>query len=77
MFRDNDAAIRDAISADFGNRAQQETLLFEQFTSIDGIGYARRRLRRWMRTERRSVAWWSLPGSARLMRQPLGAVGII
>ena len=39
--------------------------------------YARRRLRRWMRTERRSVAWWSLPGSARLMRQPLGVVGII
>ncbi len=77
MLHDNDAAIRDAISADFGNRAQQETLLFELFTSIDGIAYARRRLRRWMRTERRSVAWWSLPGSARLMRQPLGAVGII
>ncbi len=77
MLRDNAAAIRDAISADFGIRAQQETLLFEQFTSVDGIGHARRRLRRWMRTERRSVAWWSLPGSARLMRQPLGAVGII
>ena len=77
MLKQNDGAIRDAIMADFGVRAQQETLLFELFTSIDGIGYARRRLRRWMRTERRSVAWWSLPGSARLMRQPLGAVGII
>ncbi len=77
MLRDNDAAIRDAISADFGIRAQQETLLLEQFTGDDGIKYALRHLRRWMRTERRSVAWWSLPGSARLMRQPLGAVGII
>ncbi|MFZ2507331.1 MAG: coniferyl aldehyde dehydrogenase [Steroidobacteraceae bacterium] len=77
MLRANDAAIRDAIGADFGSRAHQETLFFELFTSVDGIGYARRRLRRWMRTERRSVAWWSLPGSARLMRQPLGAIGII
>jgi aldehyde dehydrogenase (NAD+)/coniferyl-aldehyde dehydrogenase len=77
MLRESDAAIRNAISADFGIRAQQETLLLEQFTGDDGIGYALRHLRRWMRTERRSVAWWSLPGSARLMRQPLGAVGII
>jgi len=77
VLRSNDAAIRDAISADFGNRAQQETLLFEQFTSVDGIAYARRHLRKWMRTERRSVAWWSLPGRARLMRQPLGVAGII
>ena len=77
MLRDNDAAIHDAISADFGNRARQETLLLEQFTSVEGIRHARRHLRRWMRTERRSVAWWSLPGSARLMRQPLGAIGII
>ena len=73
----NDTAIRDAISADFGNRAHQETLLFEQFISIQGIDYARRRLRRWMRTERRSVSWWSLPGRARLVRQPLGVVGIV
>jgi len=77
LLRRNDAGIRDAISADFGNRAQQETLLFEQFTSIEGIDHARSRLRRWMRSERRSVSWWSLPGRARLMRQPLGVVGII
>jgi aldehyde dehydrogenase (NAD+)/coniferyl-aldehyde dehydrogenase len=30
-----------------------------------------------MRVERRAVAWWSLPGRARLMRQPLGVIGII
>ncbi|MGH8721866.1 MAG: aldehyde dehydrogenase family protein, partial [Burkholderiales bacterium] len=42
-----------------------------------GISHARRRLRRWMRAERRPVAWWSLPGRARLLRQPIGVVGII
>ncbi len=77
LLRGHEQRICDAISADFGNRAHQETLLFEQFTSVEGIDHARRRLRRWMRTERRSVSWWSLPGRARLMRQPLGVVGII
>ncbi len=77
MLRDHSESIRDAIAADFGMRASQETQLLELFTSLEGISHARRRLRRWMRSERRGVAWWSLPGRARLMRQPLGVVGII
>jgi aldehyde dehydrogenase (NAD+)/coniferyl-aldehyde dehydrogenase len=77
MLRRNAAGIRDAIAADFGMRAAEETQLLEQFTSLEGIAHARRHLRAWMRPERRSVAWWSLPGSARLLRQPLGVVGII
>ncbi len=77
MLRKNAAGIRDAISADFGMRSAEETELLEQFTSLEGIAHARRNLRGWMRAERRPVAWWSLPGSARLLRQPLGVVGII
>jgi coniferyl-aldehyde dehydrogenase len=77
MLREHSAGIRDAISADFGLRAGEETELLEVFTSLEGIAHARRHLRRWMRTERRAVAWWSLPGRARLMRQPLGVIGII
>lgn len=77
MLRDHAAGIRDAISADFGTRAAEETELLEQFTSLAGISHARRRLRRWMRAEKRPVAWWSLPGRALLLRQPLGVVGII
>jgi aldehyde dehydrogenase (NAD+)/coniferyl-aldehyde dehydrogenase len=77
MLRRNAAGIRDAIAADFGMRAAEETELLEQFTSLEGIAHARRNLGAWMRAERRSVAWWSLPGGARLLRQPLGVVGII
>jgi hypothetical protein len=77
MLREHADGIRDAIAADFGMRASQETLLLEQFTSLEGIAHSRRHLRSWMRTERRHVAWWSLPGRARLMRQPLGVIGII
>jgi coniferyl-aldehyde dehydrogenase len=77
MLREHSSGIRDAISADFGQRAGEETELLEVFTSLEGIAHARRHLRRWMRAEHRPAAWWSLPGRARLMRQPLGVVGII
>jgi coniferyl-aldehyde dehydrogenase len=77
MLRENAESIRDAIAADFGVRARQETELLDLFTSLESISHARRHLRGWMRSERRRVAWWSLPGRARLLRQPLGAVGII
>jgi aldehyde dehydrogenase (NAD+)/coniferyl-aldehyde dehydrogenase len=77
MLREHGAGIRDAISADFGQRAGEETELLEAFTSLEGIAHARRHLRRWMRVERRPVAWWSRPGRAELMRQPLGVIGII
>jgi len=77
MLREHADPIRDAISADFGQRAHEETQLLELFTSLEGIAHARRHLRRWMRAEHRRVAWWSLPGRARLLRQPLGVIGII
>jgi len=75
--RENEQAIREAISADFGHRAHEETLLLEQFVSSEGLRHARRHLRAWLRPERRRVAWWSLPGRARVLYQPLGVVGVI
>lgn len=74
---DNADGICDAINADFGMRSREETRLLELFPSLEGIRFARGLLRRWMRPERRAAAWWSLPGRARLLRQPLGVIGII
>jgi acyl-CoA reductase-like NAD-dependent aldehyde dehydrogenase len=51
--------------------------LFEQFVGIEGIRHARSHLGRWMRPQRRSVAWWSLPGRAQIRYQPLGVIGVI
>ena len=75
--RRHEAEITEAISGDFGHRSPEETLLFEQFICIEGIRHARARLRKWMRPTRRSVAWWSLPGRARIRFQPKGVVGVI
>ena len=45
---DNASAIADAISADFGHRAFEESMMAELFTSVDGIRDARKRLRKWI-----------------------------
>ena len=42
------AAVADAISADFGHRSRQETDLAEIFLVLSGIRHARRHLGQWM-----------------------------
>ena len=66
-----------AISADFGHRSAHETRLLEIFTSIEGLRHARRHVAGWMRAQRRAVSLWFQPGSAAVLPQPLGVVGII
>jgi coniferyl-aldehyde dehydrogenase len=66
-----------ALDADFGHRAAQETLLYELGVVIASINYLQRNLARWMRPERRRVAMTFLPGSVRVIHQPLGVIGII
>lgn len=73
----NQQALVEAISADFGNRSTDETLLAEIMPSLHGIRYARRHLRGWMKPSRRRVGLAFQPASARVIYQPLGVVGII
>lgn len=66
-----------AISADFGNRSRQETELAEMFVVLAGIRYARRKLKKWMRPRKPSTALHFRPGYVRVLRQPLGVIGIV
>jgi coniferyl-aldehyde dehydrogenase len=70
-------AVADAISRDFGNRSRHETLIAEVFVTLNGIKYVKTHLRDWMKAEMRNVEWTFLPGSAEVVYQPLGVVGII
>ena len=74
---DNATAIADAISADFGHRAFEESMMAELFTTVDGIRDARRRLRKWMRPQRRHVSVLFATGSNRVIPQPKGVVGVV
>ncbi len=53
LVRDNEAAIIAAISADFGNRSEFDTKLAEIFFVIDSAHDAAKRLKWWMRPQRR------------------------
>jgi len=77
LMHDNRDAIADAIAADFGRRAPEETAILEIFPSLSGIHHALRHGRRWMRPRRRWANFWFLPARTEILPQPLGVVGII
>ena len=77
MTGDNVEAVCAAISADFGNRAKQETLLADIYTVQSGVAHARRHVRSWMKPRRVATALTMRPGHNRLLPQPLGVVGVV
>ena len=66
-----------AISQDFGHRASQETLLADVFTVQSAARHAMRHLRGWMKPRRVPTAMHFWPASNRLLRQPVGVVGVV
>ena len=73
----NEARLAAAISADFGGRPEQITRLAETMQVIGAIHHARRHLGRWMRMRRLPTAMKFWPARNRLLRQPLGVIGIV
>jgi len=66
-----------AISADFGCRSADESLLADILTTVMCIDHALKHLRDWMQPQSRSVSLIFQPAKARIMYQPLGVVGIM
>lgn len=77
MLLDNMDAWIAALNADFGNRAADETKLAELLTSVEGIKYHAKHLRKWMKPSKRKVGAAQWPGKVWVEYQPLGVVGII
>jgi coniferyl-aldehyde dehydrogenase len=77
LVEDNEAAIEDAIDADFGGRPRAETQIAEVFPSLNEIKGALRRGRGWMRPRGAGVSIWFLPARAHIQPRPLGVVGIV
>ncbi len=76
--RENEAALCEAISADYGHRSRHETLLAEVFPAVDGIDHVIKHLRGWMKPQRRAVDLRNFLGARnRVVPQPLGLVGVI
>ena len=76
LLKHQDALIA-AINSDFGRRSADETKLAEILPSVEGIKYASKHIRRWMKPSKRKVGMAFQPGKAQVVYQPLGVVGII
>src|SRR5690554_1402143 len=77
VLRENIDAIVESLNTDFGGRSADETKIAEILTSLEGIKYYRKRIKKWMQPERRSLGLMGFPGEATVIHQPLGVVGII
>ncbi|NND29344.1 MAG: coniferyl aldehyde dehydrogenase, partial [Myxococcales bacterium] len=62
---------------DFGHRCAEESKILEIFPVIDGLRHTRKKLRKWMKPQRRPISWLFATGSNRLIPQPKGVVGIV
>lgn len=70
-------AIVAAIRADFGNRAEHETLLAEVWPALTAIRHVRENLSQWMKPRRVATPLEFRPARAEIIYQPVGVVGII
>lgn len=77
LLLDNQEAICDAISSDFGYRSPSESKFAEIMSCVGDIKYTIGKVGKWMKSERRSVGMQFMPASNRVMYQPLGVIGII
>ncbi|MEP7083378.1 MAG: coniferyl aldehyde dehydrogenase [Betaproteobacteria bacterium] len=77
LLHDHQGEVCAAIASDFGHRSPQETQLLELFPSLEAVRHALRHGASWMRAERRATSLWFLPGTSKVVYQPLGVVGII
>jgi coniferyl-aldehyde dehydrogenase len=77
LLREHSDAIAAAIDADFGHRSVHETRILEIFPALQAAKHAGARVEKWMRPEHAAVSAWFKPGRARVVKQPLGVVGII
>jgi len=74
---ENQIAITDAINADFGNRCAQETRMLEVFGLLGGINHSRKRLKKWMKPQKRHIGLAYLGGKNTVIPQPKGVVGVV
>ena len=66
-----------ALSADYGYRSENESLISEIVPLINQINYTLKKLKKWIKPQRREAGLMLLPAKVEVHYQPLGVVGII
>jgi len=74
---DNQQLLVENMCADFGHRCTDDSIVGDILTSVTGINYSIKKLKSWMKPERKSIGILFQPASGKVIYQPLGVVGII
>ena len=74
---DNQDAFIDAMSQDFGHRSADDSRIGDILTTVMGINYAIKKLKRWMKPEKKHIGILFQPAKGEVVFQPKGVVGII
>lgn len=74
---DYKARLTEAVSEDFSNRSTSETLMLEILPLLEGISYNRKRIKKWMKPQKRHTPMTLLPARVEVRYQPLGVMGIV
>ena len=74
---ENQDALIDALSLDYGSRTRFDSLVCDLLPAIMHINYTIKHLKKWMRSSRRKSGLFLFPSSVRVEYQPLGVVGVI
>lgn len=76
---DHKDAFASAVSADFGHRSVEQTLMTDIMPSVGALKHARKHLMAWSRSERRKAMFplGLLGAKASVVYQPKGVVGVI
>jgi coniferyl-aldehyde dehydrogenase len=69
--------LEEAVSADFGHRSRHETAVMELVGVIQSVDYLSKHMRRFMKPERRHVAFTYRSGTAYVEHQPKGIIGVM
>ncbi len=74
---DNQQAFIDAMSQDFGHRSADDTKLGDILSTVMGINYAIKKLKGWMKPEKKHIGILFQPAKGEVVFQPKGVIGII
>jgi len=74
---DNQQSFIEALIADYGHRAPNDTIISDIMPCVNNINYTIKHLKSWMKPSRRHAGLLLSPSKVSVQYQPLGVVGII
>jgi coniferyl-aldehyde dehydrogenase len=77
LILDNQDALIGALRLDFGQRSADDSLIGDILTTVSGINYSIKQLKKWMKPKRKHIGILFQPAYGQVMCQPLGVIGII